>query len=1263
MAQGPPPNLEQERDRWFAELAAYKQRFEAERESHKSRLSHEQQSACRDLEEQARFVESQRLSPVLHDLFLRYQAEIRKRRLDECKTTYDRAVEATNDREKEVFQQHHMKFPLPANLSGRKTTPSNSTVPATNGAQIPAAHAHLSQVIPPLPRPSNSVPNNMSSASMPSQQGQQHNQQHSQQQQWSGYGQPASRHSSPHMTASMYQPNRGLSKPAEAMPPRTLPSNGQRSHYLGNGMPNMSSASPTHGQPNGSPHIMNHAADPSRGRVAIPHLSTSQLSRKHVYLDQGPELERQRQAAEAALIMERQRMQLKRKSDQHGMHPYHDAESKRSRTDTPHSQAPRTIKFEEIYQNGEAEFKHTIVKFEDIFYILKCDEHGVHFKQNALAAAAKHLHGASHGHLRKEHRLAVQKLGFHVVDCTDELQARNNAVVAKAFEDGYKPLNQLHGPKSGGKRHSGGDVPRVLPSLTTQPILAMAPESKDASSVIKEPRAGELYQARWSRSNKLYVVMALGWTDLTMCGWAEKFCDLALYKEKSRPQCFVYNSEGIAGWAEGYRDGEPRVLHREVPVMWFETNGKNRLGWVNVLLLKPFLLDDPDRSTNPDDTANQARLMYALNRGFSSFEAMLAWKKGGPGPNVQEPVAAKEAAQLPPSAASDSQTSSQEDDDMYDFGDNPPKLDDSADEDYVEGSNGRKHNVDSDEDEDMADDEPSTPPQPRRRNTQDGRPNSRMGSGEAQSRSSAAAGTRASAKKDTAWVDKKDVTMSEAAQMTPPKSRATAEDGDTPKEDASDSPSLPQIALGTPRSPEDTRMENAAPRPEQPEAPNGDESRPVSNGSNPHERPKATAGTAAEAGGDKRGPQGRERDGGSRVEPLSRPADAANNQQGERSNASKSPSVEKETPRVSPKLQLSNLLNDSGPEKAKESAAVPRSQDAPTEATKSAETRRPLPSQAGQHGSILPSLRHPLPPKPTSYNQPRPPSSQGPLPGLPDGIRRPSSSSQTGTGAGGMTNGTQTPSQTERATEKPVAPKDLSVEVMPSPKAPAAGSPATAPSDRGNAATEGARSASAEGASHRSDPRMSIMNALGGQSRTTHGASNGASSGNVTPRVISLSMDDRWRAVRTSESPIMSPAMIRPPVDRSAASSPVPGLKRDPEGLSIDVASFSEGNKSWSQPGKFLHFHIEDEARGVARSKQADGIEATIDAQRVKAAQLDKRTFTVRLVLEADDGKPVEQRFVFESNSVTGSQRGPRPQAMKFYSWVTTKNSSIEHIE
>lgn len=193
---------------------------------------------------------------------------------------------------------------------------------------------------------------------------------------------------------------------------------------------------------------------------------------------------------------------------------------------------------------------------------------------------------------------------------------------------------------------------------------------------------------------------------------------------------------------------------------------------------------------------------------------------------------------------------------------------------------------------------------------------------------------------------------------------------------------------------------------------------------------------------------------------------------------------------------------------------------------------------------------------------------------------------------------------------------------------------------------------------------MSISNALGDQSKTAQSATNGTSSGNITPRVINLTMDDRWRAVRTSESPSMSPAVIKPPVDRSAASSPALGIKRDMEGLSIDVASFSEGHRSWSQPGRFLHFHIEDEARGVARSKQADGIEATIDAQRVKAAQLDKKTFTVRLVLEPkDDGKPVEQRFVFESNSVTGSQRGPRPQAMKFYSWVTTKNLSIEHIE
>ncbi|TDZ14086.1 hypothetical protein Cob_v013000 [Colletotrichum orbiculare MAFF 240422] len=1192
-------NLEQDRDRWFNTLEAYKRRFEAEKDTIKSKLAQDQQNSCRDLEDQARFLETQSLSPQVRELIQKYQAEIRSRRLSENQQEYRTALENVAKQEKELYQQHHQQFPLPPTLLGR-AVPASSSNPAAaaasaNRSQTPALHGQAAHAGVTPPRPVSHATNSISSAPMPAQHG--HHQ-------WPYAGQTANNgplHGSPHIPGSMYRP---VNKSADGGP-RMLPSNG-RPPILGNGLPpphqNSNQTHAGHGQGTGSPHMMNNPHDAARGgRVPIPPMSQAgQIAHddraylmRHGGAQLPPDRERQRDYARQAMEMqqiqlerqqlERQR-QLKRKPDSMDI-SFQDVEQKRARTETPQNQAPRTIKFQDVYQDGKAEFKHTIVKYEDVFYVLKCDEHGVHFKQNALAAAAKHLHGASHGHLKKEHRLAVQKLGFHVVDCTDELAKLNNDVVQKAFENGYKPLNQLHGPKSGGKRHSGGPLPpdpSELSFIGAQAQIAKQLDiQQELASIITNPVAGELYQARWLKSNKMYVVMILGWKDLSMCGWPEKFCDIALYKDKVRPACFKFDDEGIAGWAEGYGDGEPRVADREVPVMWFETNGQDRLGWVNVRALRPFILDDPNRPVNASHTSNRARNMYAEIRGFKSFENMLR------GIRSQEPAAVRrgsgEAPTKLPSSASASESESSPDANTYDFGDNPPKIDDSDDETYSESK--RQGNKDSDED--MDDAEPSTP-QPLKRSTQEVRPPARlMENGGGPGRLGAAAGTRSSASKGSAGAEEKDdVVMRDAVQTTPSKTRGRDETGEqvTPGHNAANGESVPHVALGTPATPNTDSTE--ATRAENERQPDGDTVASAALGAQPppgHEAPE-------EAKKPERG-------------------EADVNGQGERSGASKSPSLEKETPRVSPKLQLADLLNGTEPEKAKSVVEAAGT-------AKPSEGRRPLPEKPASTTAPLP--RHPLPTKPATAAH-------------------------------------------ETSTAGRASPPSIDVGNQASPTLSASGGP---------------KSASIDGSARQPDPRMSISSALEDQQRQSvnktqatvvsqNGAvGNGAASGSSTPRVVNMANDDRWRAIRTSESPRVSPVVAHASlIDRSAATSPGLGAKKDTDPLSIDVASFSEGDKEWAEAGRFLHFYIEDKDRGIASTKAEDGIAATLNAQLVKAAALDKTSSTVTLVLKDGPGKPsVEQRFVFALNSVTGSSRGAGPQAMKFYRWVTMKNSAIEHI-
>ncbi|KAF9880317.1 hypothetical protein CkaCkLH20_02271 [Colletotrichum karsti] len=1192
-----PPTLAQEQEQWFKTLDAYKRRFEAQKETLKKSMLHDQQNLCHDLDDQARYIESQSLSRHAYEIFQRNQTEIRTHRLTERKQAYDQKLQDLEKQEKDLYFQHHLIFPVPGGSSSRNAAngPSATTLAASaSRAQTPSTHPQAA--VPHPQRPNIQAANSANSAPMPSQQN------HS----WQGYNQHP-QHASPHRHASisMYQQARPMVQPVEA-PPRMLPSNG-RAPILGNGIPGASQGSTAtsgYGQPGGSPHFAS-AVEAGRGtRVAIPPMTqtiqTARDDRTHMTRN-GVNILLGRQDDLARQLQPDPHRQLKRKSEDLGSNP-DDPNLKRARTGTPQSIAQYTITFNEVYQDGKAEFKHTIVKFEDIFYILKCDEHGVHFKQNALPAAAKHLHGASHNHQKKEHRIALRTIGFHVVDCTDELMRLNNDVVKKAFENGYKPLNQLHGPKSGGKRYSAGEASKEsteTPS-TAGAKLTQSPElvRPDTTQYITNPEPGQLYQARWA-NHKMYVVAAVGWKDLQCCGWGEKFCDLLLYKDKNRPACFVYDEEGIAGWAEGYRDGEPGVLKREVPVLWFEPKGPNRLGWVSVQQLKPFLLDDPTRPSNPDASQNKARQFYAEVRGYSSFEDLLmAADQEGQASRGEIP-----APQLP-SSASDSESSAH-DVDMYDFGDNPPKLDDSDDEDYVENKGRGK-----DSDHEMADANSSKSPQPLRRSTQEVRPSSRLSDSSAFGRSAAGARTRSSAKKDAPVRDIEDVEMGDT-QQTPSKTRHVENLETTTPGNGAIEVAVPKIALGTPVTP---RPENGGTQTAQ--GAQGDFSSTAAEGGNP----------------------GASQNGGQITIPREKSLSVAATGNGEGSSASKSPSLEREVPKISPKLQVANLLNSAGPEKEKTKEQVSSS-----EKESSVDQRRPSPSQ-GHASTEPPPLRHPLPAKPLVH----------PLPAKPPVLVEPK---QQHNSPATTTNVPQKPEAsrstgTVDATVNSDAAKELSIEVASRTLEALNGQ--NGDTSKQPSPLETPRSGSVESATRRSDPRMSISSALDDQKATT---GNGVASGSNTPRILNLANDDRWRAVRNSESPMITPATIRSPLDRSAAASPVGGVSKSAETFSIDVASFSEGDKKWDEQGsKFLHFYIEDDARGVARSRAADGVEAILDAQQVKAAQQEKTM--VKLVLKTGG----EQLFKFATNSVTGSMRGGLPQASKFYRWVTGKNMEIEHL-
>ncbi|EEY23510.1 conserved hypothetical protein [Verticillium alfalfae VaMs.102] len=292
----------------------------------------------------------------------------------------------------------------------------------------------------------------------------------------------------------------------------------------------------------------------------------------------------------------------------------------------------RRICFEDVHQGGTPKYMHTIIKWEDgNYYILYCEEHGVHFRQRALTAAAKHLDSIAHGKMSRHHSQALEQLGRRIVDCDDEKMRRHNAVVAKAFENGYSlPSNEslLQENQTASVTDSITAETTVevdshqahTPQLSQQ--IPVEPEANATHKVshfhkvdkrkspnreiIVNPVAGKLYYAtpkrRFLDRVKKYIVMILAWKDLTVCGLpGTTLSQLELIQQAQRKNCYAYDAQGIAGWMPDFEDGGKHVKKRWFPVIWFEgtRTEDNREGWVRAEELSNFnIFPVPKRNAN-----------------------------------------------------------------------------------------------------------------------------------------------------------------------------------------------------------------------------------------------------------------------------------------------------------------------------------------------------------------------------------------------------------------------------------------------------------------------------------------------------------------------------------------------------------------------------------------------------------------------------------------------------------------------------------------
>ena len=299
----------------------------------------------------------------------------------------------------------------------------------------------------------------------------------------------------------------------------------------------------------------------------------------------------------------------------------------------------RTIDFNEVYQDGDAEYKHVIVQYPQgdsggNWYILKCDTHGVHFNCNPLHGAAKHLHSNQHNHMSKEHALAIRELGHLVWDCNKELAEKNNAAVKEAFAKGYKPFNRNQLSKTE-RRSMGFADPETPSARKTQPGAAGqrkkdkvgAESAQHAGSKefagVAYPVDGELYLAYWSKTKTRYAVILLPWGDLKpSTGMQGTLLGTGLLEKP--PKCYTIDrvTREITGWAEGYEDGGRLVTKRDFPVMYFDNPQRGSVGWVHAKDLSLFNFDDPDWRSIPFYLEARDRYAAAQPQKFGSYREM-----------------------------------------------------------------------------------------------------------------------------------------------------------------------------------------------------------------------------------------------------------------------------------------------------------------------------------------------------------------------------------------------------------------------------------------------------------------------------------------------------------------------------------------------------------------------------------------------------------------------------------------------------------------
>ncbi|KAJ4253314.1 hypothetical protein NW762_010469 [Fusarium torreyae] len=234
----------------------------------------------------------------------------------------------------------------------------------------------------------------------------------------------------------------------------------------------------------------------------------------------------------------------------------------------------RSIEFEQVFQNGNAEVRYVIAPYNERWYILECKDHEKHFLKNPISGASKHLRGEAHGGLCMNYRDTIRMLGTRVLNCREELVEMNNRVARRSS------YNELGQPES-----SLTVSATSAPSGNTPTTTHNGPHTRSSEAIPGiDPQPGDIYTTYWRRHKTFYAVLILPWGSFRQFGWDISLKDTKLMKKI--PACYIYDpdaGEEAIQWAPAYKPGGPSFAKRKYPIVYFDKRKfaeKCSLGWV-----------------------------------------------------------------------------------------------------------------------------------------------------------------------------------------------------------------------------------------------------------------------------------------------------------------------------------------------------------------------------------------------------------------------------------------------------------------------------------------------------------------------------------------------------------------------------------------------------------------------------------------------------------------------------------------------------------